>query len=1657
MKRRKKRGEIRKKNKKKCLLLCQKKIINDEKEIIMNANDENEIEIKKESENEKEERENKEEEKEEMPPPLPKKIINDEKEKIMKENDENEIEIKKKVEKENQEERENKEEEEMPPPLPKKIINNETIQKKKKNKLELKSEIKREIKPVIKREIKRGTKQEKEEEEEEEANLLNYGIFKEYFKNELDFKRQITLCLLDVLIQIFFRGIQVDNSKIIENTFGYFSIYSQKLSLDKLTRLFFYKTFENFEQYYNIQLKTIKLKEFQQKNKLLIENFIYLGINLYNFIYYFEIISNSQTIQFNSNISNNNSNSGSSNNNDNNNNNEIDNVNNLNKNEEEDENEEIQLLKNKIKIDMLYQLNMNSIQGRIIKENDQLSSTQKDDKGQKTDQGELLNEVIWQDLYPFNKFLKILEILDFLNVNGFKQIKEKNLRKHFLLDLINLLLQCLKNPYSKNYLDYIDLINIIFQRQFFKNNTNGQLPNKNKLIIFSTINDLIICLNTLIESKCLFKKNKIKRLMEFLQLILKTFFNYFYKNLKNKQKKQIIPNNNAKNFELISINKNDYQKFIDILNHDKYTYSFNQLFSSIIEERRKKKKTTNLERNLKEKQLNIKLALSQINKDQYLNLKLISNLNQNCKKLHQLIVIDEIQRYNKYVLPQIKKKIWYSKKLLKFLLRHLSEEHGTWGEKYFDKEQKNKEKSYWKLNKTEDSLRRRLKLKKNYNFNDHYKNTWAFERERLNKNKNNNNNNNNNNGSSGGEKEDDKEIIQNMQINLSKQAKESLSISNFIEEENEEEENIDLDLELEEKLELELAKEKIISQFDCRLITPLKTTFGIFEITTKKLKFYPKSNDDKDDDVNVKNNFNNGEKDKDDDNEDNLEEEQEERSWSLDELFQIHKRRYLLRPSAIEFFLIDKTNFFINFEKKKRNKVYNKIISLKPKNLIKINSNNPKGWIKKSGYTKMWQRRQISNFEYLMKLNTIAGRSYNDISQYPVFPWILSNYKSQTIDLNDKKNYRDLSKPIGALEEKRKTQFIEKYNMFAEQAQEAGIPPFHYGTHYSSAAMVLFFLIRMEPFTTLHIELQGGKFDRADRLFHSIPQIWDNCLTNQGDVKELIPEFFYLPEFLENSNNFNLGQTQKGDFLNNVKLPPWAKNSPEEFIKINREALESEYVSEHLNEWIDLIFGYKQKGKEAVKAVNVFYYLTYENAVNIDKINDPTEKQSILDQIENFGQTPSQLFKKKPHPKRLSVNECITSSSPIYYLSQPIDLLELKGKTYKFSNNEIYFIYVTRPIKSGLSQCRRIIIFDKERNLICPRVRLNTSGSSSGGGGTNVSGGSGMGGSGGNSNLNNSSSIKQDSGYIEFLDDYRLLISTSNESQKNQKKNKIGVSFTEGIENFYNCFALTNFEKNFVSCGYWDNSFKSNNLENNKLLQSINNHKEVVTCLAIDKFTLGELLVTGSKDTTVIIWQFSKDKIISTKAILYGHTDEITCVDFNSDFDIVVSGSKSGKIIIHSFRNACLVRSIERSNLDKDNVKGSVNSNVNGNIRKCPISLIKITNQGKILFYDQKIYLYNINGKLCSIANPVHRITSWVITNDDQFLICSTEKGNIQIRWLYNLKIIKTYNFRGKINTLCLSHDERFIFAGFQDGKVLIDKFRKNRGTYYRTNKLYQK
>lgn len=192
------------------------------------------------------------------------------------------------------------------------------------------------------------------------------------------------------------------------------------------------------------------------------------------------------------------------------------------------------------------------------------------------------------------------------------------------------------------------------------------------------------------------------------------------------------------------------------------------------------------------------------------------------------------------------------------------------------------------------------------------------------------------------------------------------------------------------------------------------------------------------------------------------------------------------------------------------------------------------------------------------------------------------DYTSKSIDINDKSIYRDLSKPIGALNP-------ERANKIAARYEEMSEPRFMYGSHYSTPGFILFYLVRLYPHYMLC--LQNGRFDHPDRMFNSCQHLCKNILADMSDFKELIPEFFDVDAggaFLVNSLGINYGYRHNGVKVGDVELPAWAE-SPKHFVQTLRNALESDIVSETLHSWIDLIFGYKQRGEEAVKAKNCMF------------------------------------------------------------------------------------------------------------------------------------------------------------------------------------------------------------------------------------------------------------------------------------------------------------------------------------------------------------------------------------------------------------------------------------------------------------------------------------
>lgn len=323
-----------------------------------------------------------------------------------------------------------------------------------------------------------------------------------------------------------------------------------------------------------------------------------------------------------------------------------------------------------------------------------------------------------------------------------------------------------------------------------------------------------------------------------------------------------------------------------------------------------------------------------------------------------------------------------------------------------------------------------------------------------------------------------------------------------------------------------------------------------------------------------------------------------------------------------------------------------------------------------------WRAGRLSNFDYILFLNLAAGRSFNDLSQYPVFPWVLADYDSVELDLNNPATFRDLSLPIGALEPSRRAFFQERY-------QEMPPPQFHYGTHYSTPAYVINFLVRAVPGAMLR--LQNGKFDAADRLFNSVADAWGSVANSTTDVKELIPEFYavsasetpagILPaatsptDFLENVQCLDLGMRQDGKRVDDVELPPWANGSAGEFLAKHRLALESMHVSRHIHLWVDLIFGVKAR---SASDCNVFYTDVAVGDIASECLDEEEDGKRLdsfaLVQTETilleFGRTPAMLF-QHPHPPRFGslVTNAVGLAEEIVLSPRPLPRSSVVGKS----------------------------------------------------------------------------------------------------------------------------------------------------------------------------------------------------------------------------------------------------------------------------------------------------------------------------------------------------------------------------------------------------------
>ena len=411
----------------------------------------------------------------------------------------------------------------------------------------------------------------------------------------------------------------------------------------------------------------------------------------------------------------------------------------------------------------------------------------------------------------------------------------------------------------------------------------------------------------------------------------------------------------------------------------------------------------------------------------------------------------------------------------------------------------------------------------------------------------------------------------------------------------------------------------------------------------------------------------------------------------LDDIRLVLSRIYFYRNSALEIFTETKSYYF-NFESEDKKQslictfmypceesffpinIDGNVIGYMKLNQKIIDKNKFSDLINKnnnfidfiSDQTSKGELCEMCIFDIIMMINLISNRSFNDLYQYPIFPILY---------LYDKKNHkiieRDFKEHIGFQDfaeksKTRKTLFQKTYQETINELNEKGfneneeneenLTLNYFNTHYSNSIYTSNYLIRLFPYSFSAIELQGKGFDHPNRLFHSIEDTLNNISSQKSDLRELIPEFFYLPEMFMNINSINFSKRTNKEVVDDVIMPRKLPNKNKSisynnnieynemffndfnvvitdnsftkkenfkkcFIFIEDMKNKLENLTKDLGLWINIIFGLNQK----YNSKNQQYFRS-ESYINFnDKYKNYLKDNFVMNSVE-FGIIPLQTI-----------------------------------------------------------------------------------------------------------------------------------------------------------------------------------------------------------------------------------------------------------------------------------------------------------------------------------------------------------------------------------------------------------------------------------------------
>ena len=788
-------------------------------------------------------------------------------------------------------------------------------------------------------------------------------------------------------------------------------------------------------------------------------------------------------------------------------------------------------------------------------------------------------------------------------------------------------------------------------------------------------------------------------------------------------------------------------------------------------------------------------------------------------------------------------------------------------------------------------------------------------------------------------------------------------------------------------------------------------------------------------------------------------------------------RNYFYQETACEIYTFSNKSYFLNFkDNKELLKFIDNILNHELYKPIKCEDFKGK---KILGYEKTsdiksksfkvkkimedWQNNNISTLKYLMWLNIFSGRSFNDMTQYPVLPWLITNYEKEELNKDD---FRNLSIPVGMFDvnpkaETRKETFIDFYETLKTDFKEANPDfiyseflkkgdeyldeykskknkkkkdnninnnnelglndinissielnqiPYFFGTHYSCPTFVSHYLMRLFPFCLLSIEIQGDKFDDPERIFISLTRTFETASTLKEDVRELIPEFYTLPDMFLNKNNLNLTQDKldaEGKIItvHNVELPPWCNNISYNFVAKMRKNLERNELK--INKWVDLIFGSLQRGEKAEENHNIFMAQSYEGMVKIDSVTDYDTRNALMRLCE-VGVTPKQIFKNDTKQR----NEKIEYKWSYFYESQKLYKFKILCLKY---DELVKKLYVNKSINKEYEEQIFPKIIKIKWVAYNELLLLN------------------------NINYLTRLKFKRTEKDKYNIEEKRLL-------QAMNISSNFAPSYSMSQQNTPIIFYNKN--KYMLKGGFWDGRLEINTILLEPKEKHFSNYIFInegpILCMEMTKDET--ILLCGTKTGYLICFSVNGPNLEIIKKI-YIHNDEITSININDNLNMFATSSLDGYINMHILPSFDLVRSIKISVANKNFFYGNYDDEFyyanNIFLSSCPLPCVTTFISSKRLFRT-----YTINGEFVEDAQEIDNsnyIKCPIIFSDlnfQEYLIYGTDDGRIKIRSFPKMDLINNVNPYGcnEIISMDISPDKKYCYVWIKDNFIIVIK-----------------